>query len=114
MFYEKELNFRRLMRYPPFSALASVLVRARQQEDAVRMSAELGRILSPPPENTKVIGPADAPVPRVIGESRSQMHIKATSRKRHGEVLRDLRRFAEKERWPATALVIDVDPLALL
>jgi primosomal protein N' (replication factor Y) len=114
LFYEKELYFRRLMRYPPFSALANVLVRARQQEDAVRMSAELGRVLSPPPENTKVIGPAEAPVPRLKDEYRYQMLIKASSRKRLGEVLRELRRFAERERWPATALVIDVDPLALM
>src|SRR5207253_7174776 len=27
-FYEKEIQFRRLMRYPPFSALANVLVRS--------------------------------------------------------------------------------------
>jgi primosomal protein N' (replication factor Y) len=31
-FYEKELQFRRLMRYPPFSALANVLVRSEKKE----------------------------------------------------------------------------------
>src|SRR3970040_2141715 len=30
-FYEKELQFRRAMRYPPFAALANVLVRAGEQ-----------------------------------------------------------------------------------
>ncbi len=31
------------MRYPPFAALANVLVRSQKQEDALAMSAELGR-----------------------------------------------------------------------
>ena len=30
-FYEKELNFRRMMHYPPFAAMANVLVRARKE-----------------------------------------------------------------------------------
>ena len=42
-FYQKEIQFRKLMRYPPFAALANVLVRSQKQEDALAMSAELGR-----------------------------------------------------------------------
>ena len=41
-FYAKELNFRRMMHYPPFSAMANVLVRSEKQEMAMRMSSELG------------------------------------------------------------------------
>ena len=32
-----------MMKYPPFSAMANVLVRAEKQEEAMRMSSELGR-----------------------------------------------------------------------
>src|SRR5207253_6170509 len=42
-FYQKELEFRRGMRYPPFSAMANLLVRAEQQENAMRLSGELGQ-----------------------------------------------------------------------
>ena len=45
-FYEKELHFRRMMHYPPFSAMANVLVRSEKQEMAMRMSSELGLLLS--------------------------------------------------------------------
>ncbi len=113
-FYEKELQFRRLMRYPPFAALANVLVRSASQEDAMRMSAELGRLLTPPPEDTKVLGPAEAPVERLKAEYRYQMLIKSSNRKRLNELLRDLRRFAANRKWNATSLVIDVDPITLL
>ena len=42
-FYEQELQFRKAMRYPPFSALANLLVRSEKQEQAMKMSAEQGR-----------------------------------------------------------------------
>jgi primosomal protein N' (replication factor Y) (superfamily II helicase) len=112
-FYEKELEFRRLMRYPPFSALANVLVRAEKQEDALLMSGTLAELLKEPGEGMKVMGPAEAPVPRLKNEFRYQMLIKARSRPRLNEMLQRLQQHALKERWPATALVVDVDPLSL-
>jgi len=112
-FYEKELEFRRLMRYPPFSALANVLVRSEKQEDALRMSGTLAELLKEPGEGMKVMGPAEAPVPRLKNEFRYQMLIKARSRPRLNEMLQRLQRHALNEKWPATALVVDVDPLSL-
>jgi primosomal protein N' (replication factor Y) (superfamily II helicase) len=112
-FYEKELNFRRLMRYPPFCAMANVLVRAQEEADAVRLSEQVARLLGEPAEGIKVMGPAEAPVPRLKNEFRYQTLIKATSRPKLNEILRRLRLHALEEKWPATALVIDVDPFTL-
>jgi primosomal protein N' (replication factor Y) len=114
LFYEKEVQFRKMMRYPPFAALANVVVRGRKQEDALRMSGELGRLLTPPPEAMRVLGPAEAPVARLKDEFRYQILLKAASRKALNETLQALRRHAQGEKWPATALVIDVDPVSLL
>jgi len=113
-FYEKEIQFRKLMRYPPFAALANVLVRSQKQEDALEMSTELGRMLDPAPEGLKILGPAEAPVPKLKSEFRYQLLIKAIDRKRLNETLRELRRFTQERKWNPTALVIDVDPLTLL
>src|SRR5262249_13497062 len=110
-FYEKELGFRRLMHYPPFSALANILVRSEKKELAMRMGADLGRYLTPPPETLKVMGPAEAPVPRLKAEYRYQFLIKAASRKTLNETLHRVRAWALEQKWNATALVIDVDPL---
>jgi primosomal protein N' (replication factor Y) len=114
LFYKKELEFRRLMRYPPFSALANLLVRSQSQEEALRMAGELGHLLTPPAESLKILGPAEAPVPRLKNEYRYQLLIKAGSRKVLKETLESVRRFAAERNWKATALVIDVDPLTLL
>ena len=113
-FYEKEIQFRRLMRYPPFCALANILVRNEKQEDALAMSGELGHLLNPTPEGLKLLGPAEAPVARLKNEFRYQLLIKAASRVKLNETLQGLRRFAIEKRWSATALIIDVDPLTLL
>ena len=113
-FYAKEIQFRKLMRYPPFSALANVLVRSQKQEDALQMSAELGRLLDPAPEGLKVLGPAEAPVPKLKSEFRYQLLLKAVNRKRLNETLRELQQFAQKQKWGPTGLLIDVDPLTLL
>jgi len=103
-----------MMHYPPFTAMANLLVRSEKQEEALRLSAELGRLLTPAPENIKVLGPAEAPVPRLKNEFRYQLLIKSASRKILNERLRRVRDFALENKWPATALVIDVDPLTLM
>jgi primosomal protein N' (replication factor Y) len=113
-FYEKELHFRRMMHYPPFSAMANILVRSEKKEMAMRMSSELGHKLLPAPEKIRVMGPAEAPVPRLKNEYRFQFLIKAASRKVLNELLQGIRTYALEHKWPATALVIDVDPLTLM
>jgi primosomal protein N' (replication factor Y) len=113
-FYAKEIEFRRLMYYPPFGALANVIVRGAREEEALGRSAALGRLLQPPPDGVKVLGPAAAAVARVKNEYRYQMLLKSGSRKQLNEVVVELRRFAAAEKWNPTTLVIDVDPVTLL
>jgi primosomal protein N' (replication factor Y) (superfamily II helicase) len=113
-FYKKELDFRKWMRYPPFSVCANVLVRAEKQEDALAMATHLGFVLNPAPPEMRVMGPAEAPVARVKNEFRYQILLKAFKRTALRGVLKDLRAFAEKEKWNPTALLIDVDPISLM
>ena len=113
-FYEKELQFRKSMHYPPFTALANLLVRSEKQEDALRMSGELAAHLGPAPEKIRIMGPAEAPVPRLKSEYRYQFLIKSSSRKLLNELLRSAQEYGRARKWGATALVIDVDPITLL
>jgi primosomal protein N' (replication factor Y) len=113
-FYKKELEFRRLMRYPPFSALANVLVRSEKEEDAERMSAEIAGLLREAGEGVKVLGPAEAPVSKLNKEFRRQTLVKSASRPKLNVLLRRIMRHAAEQKWAAGALVADVDPLSLL
>jgi primosomal protein N' (replication factor Y) len=113
-FYAKEIEFRRLMHYPPFGALANVIVRGMREEEALARSAALGRLLNPAPEGVKILGPAAASLARLKNEYRYQMLIKTSSRKRLNEILGQVRGFAAAEKWNPTSLVIDVDPMTIL
>ncbi len=44
-FAEKELRFRGWMHYPPFDSLANIVVRSDKQEEALRYSGLLGRVV---------------------------------------------------------------------
>jgi primosomal protein N' (replication factor Y) (superfamily II helicase) len=113
-FYRKEIEFRRLMYYPPFGSLANIIIRSTNEEDTLSRSAALGRLLNPAPEGVRVMGPAPAPVLRVKSEYRYQVLLKTASRKRLSEVLAEIRRFAAAEKWSPANLAIDVDPMTLL
>jgi primosomal protein N' (replication factor Y) len=78
------------------------------------MSAELERHLMPAPEQMKIMGPAEAPVPKLKAEYRYQFLVKSASRKALNELLKRAQTFARTQKWNATALVIDVDPLTLM
>jgi primosomal protein N' (replication factor Y) len=80
----------------------------------MRFSAEFGRLLAPPPEGIRVLGPAEAPVPRLKAEYRYQLLLKASKRTLLRSTLKNLQEYAAREKWPATAVVIDVDPLSLM
>ncbi|MDQ2842199.1 MAG: primosomal protein N', partial [Acidobacteriota bacterium] len=112
-FYRKEIEFRKWLRYPPFAALANILVRSEKQEQALQMATQLSYLLMPPPEGVRVMGPAEAPVLRVRNEFRYQLLLKAAKRSTLREVVYSLRDLAQKERWKATALAIDIDPISL-
>jgi primosomal protein N' (replication factor Y) len=113
-FYRKELNFRRLMHYPPFTAMAMLLVRSKKLEEALALSGKLGHHLGKLPEGIRMLGPAAAPVVRLKTDYRYQFLLKASSRRVLAEVLRKARDYALEQNWPATALVIDVDPMSLM
>ena len=113
-FYDKEINFRRALNYPPFAALANIIIQGRDEEEALARSAALGRLLQPAPEGVRVMGPAAAAMARIKNEYRFQMLLKAATRKRLNQVLGELRRFAAAEKWNPTSLIIDVDPMSLL
>jgi primosomal protein N' (replication factor Y) len=113
-FFERELQFRRLLHYPPFTALASILVRDAKIENAIRWSRQLSALLAPQESRgVKVLGPAAAPLARLKKEYRFQFLLKAPKRAQLTRVLADLLAFSEEKEIPQKAVLVDVDPLSL-
>jgi primosomal protein N' (replication factor Y) len=113
-FFEKEVHFRRLLHYPPFTALASILVRDKKIENAIRWSRQLSAFLAPQESRgVKVLGPAAAPLARLKREYRFQFLLKAPKRAQLTHAVSELLAFSEEKEIPPKAVLVDVDPLSL-
>jgi len=114
-FYEKELQFRTWMHYPPYSALANVLVRSDQLDDALQWSGTLGKWFdSTRHEGVRVLGPAPAPIMRLKRDYRYHFVLKSPSREKLNTTLRAMLAHAAQKKIPRTQVIVDVDALWLM
>jgi primosomal protein N' (replication factor Y) len=114
-FFERELHFRRMMAYPPFTALANVIVRDTSLEKAIRWSRELSEYFSPHDDKgARILGPATAPLARLKKEHRFQFLLKSPKRSVLTKLLGGAMAYCEAKEIPETAVLVDVDPLSLL
>ena len=114
-FFEREMHFRKLMAYPPFTALANVLVRSVALEKAIHWARQIGEHLAPlDGKGLKVLGPAAAPLARLKREYRFQFLLKAAKRAVLTETLAGILDLCERKEIPAQAVVVDMDPVSLM
>jgi primosomal protein N' (replication factor Y) len=114
-FAERELRFRRAMHYPPYVALANVLLQSPRLEEAAGWAAELGRWCRDTTlEGVRVLGPASAPVAKIKRIYRFHLVMKAANRAALQKALRALVRHAEAAGIPRAGLVVDVDAVSLM
>ena len=85
-FYEKEVEYRRTMRYPPQVAMVNVVVRGRTFGEAIDGAREFADAARGG-KGYVILGPAPAPLTKLRGEHRAQFFLKGTSRKAMREAL---------------------------
>jgi primosomal protein N' (replication factor Y) (superfamily II helicase) len=114
-FYDKELRFRSWMHYPPYSALANVLVRSDKLDEALQWSGQLGKWFEKTRhEGIRVLGPAAAPIVRLKRDYRYHFVLKSASREKLNRVLRSMLAHAAEQKIPRTQIVVDVDAIWLM
>jgi len=114
-FFERELHFRRVMAYPPFSSLANVIIHDRSLDKAIKWSTQLSQFLAPHAGNEiRVLGPASAPLSRLKSEYRFQFLLKSRKKAALAKLLSAALAYADSKQIQQTALVVDMDPLQLL
>jgi primosomal protein N' (replication factor Y) len=112
-FFEREMEFRRTMAYPPAGALLNLLVRTADAGAGARESDALGRALRARAAGRyRVLGPARAPLARLRGEHRFQVLLKGQRRAMREAVRRTLEERYSRGRWPGIA--VDVDPVSVM
>ena len=114
-FVEKELRFRRLMHYPPYAALANILLESRRLEEAAGWASTLGRWCRETTlKQVRVLGPASAPIAKIKRTYRFHLVMKGENRRALQTALRGLLAHAEQAGIPRASLIVDVDPVSLM
>jgi primosomal protein N' (replication factor Y) len=114
-FYDKELRFRSWMHYPPYSALANVLIRSNKLDEALQWSGTLGKWFEQTRhEGVRVLGPATAPIMRLKRDYRYHFVLKSPSREKLNATLRAMLAYASAQKIPRTQVIVDVDALWLM
>jgi primosomal protein N' (replication factor Y) len=115
-FYEEEIRHRRNLNFPPFVALAAVLVHEQSFMAAQSLALELRHALDRAnlDRACKILGPAPAPLARLRNEHRIQLLLKSVSRQ-------SLRQTIDRAVEDATAtglslhnVNIEIDPVNLM
>ncbi len=112
-FFDKESEFRRELRYPPFAHLACVTIRGRSDSATCFTAKQFyEKLRDSLPKEVIVAGPAPAPITRAKGYYRYQIMLRSKSAL---TVANGLRKAQQDFMWPSgVTCAMDVDAISLL
>ncbi len=115
-FYAEEIEFRKKLSYPPFVALASILIKHPNYNYAFDNAQILKGCLNA--ANTekmcRILGVAPAPLSRLKNEFRLQILIKAKNRAKLREMLDFALHDAQEKFCDLKIVYVEIDPINLL
>ncbi len=116
-FYNREIEYRKELSYPPFTHLINILVRSNVEKQSQKVASHLASALvkAKKEEKVQILGPSPAPLTRVKGQYRWQVALKGKDIENLRRVLRPiLKREKTLTRYSNVFISVDVDPVALL
>jgi primosomal protein N' (replication factor Y) len=115
-FYEEEIRHRQNHTYPPFVALASLLVHGtdivRVRAEAVELRKELDRANAE--RTARILGPAPAPLARLKGEYRVQLLIKCRNRHQLRKIIDDALKSLSERSVSLRSINVEIDPVSIM
>jgi len=86
-FYNQEIKYRRMMRYPPFASMVEILFYGENLRVLAKNSRKFLSLIEGLSDHVEVLGPAFAPVSRVRGMNRVQVILKSRKKRELDEIL---------------------------
>jgi primosomal protein N' (replication factor Y) len=115
-FYEEEIRHRENHTYPPFVALASLLVHGadlvRVRSEAIELRKELDRANTE--RAARILGPAPAPLSRLKGEYRVQLLIKCRNRRELRRIIDDALKALSERKINLRSINVEIDPVSIM
>jgi primosomal protein N' (replication factor Y) len=113
-FYQREILYRRALRYPPLTALVEILIVDRSEVRARGWAERVAEVLREEGEGRLLFaGPGPAPIERLRGLYRQQILVRTAGRRRLVTAVDGALERVEGD-VPRRAIQVDVDPLSLL
>jgi primosomal protein N' (replication factor Y) len=119
-FYRHEVEFRRLLGYPPFTRLVQVLVSNSSADKAYQISDKIAAALRlyaaklDMQRQIRILGPAAAPLEKLRGKHRVQVLIKVYPGGDATALLGAAFRHLGEHRVSRRGVSVDVDPVSML
>lgn len=111
-FAEIELNSRKELNYPPFSRLILVEMHSENLQELKSSAEKVKEYLAVSSrEKAEILGPVEAPIPKVRGKYRIQILIKSGKNIHFKKILRQALKLFSSE---TDAFYIDVDPIDMI
>jgi len=114
-FYKEELKLRKLMNYPPFSRLARLVIRGKDEDRVQKNAEELAGLMKSNCQadnsHISILGPSPAPLSKISGNYRYHIVLK-------GRRLREITSFIKEAllvyKSKSVYVEIDIDPVDML
>ena len=115
-FYEEEIRYRQNHSYPPFVALASILVHGEDLDHIRHTALELRKELdlANADRACRVLGPAPAPLARLKGEHRIHLLIKSRHRRRLRKLVDSAVSAVIARKHNARTINVEIDPVSIM
>ncbi|MBN1225556.1 MAG: primosomal protein N' [Deltaproteobacteria bacterium] len=115
-FYEREINYRKQLGYPPFGRMINIIIRGGEINTLKHAAQRLANFLiSLKPDEITILGPAQAPIFKIRGQHRYQILLKSNDTLLLNTFIR--KGMAEFYKgWPIKGIQVDinVDPINLM
>lgn len=115
-FYEEEIRHRQNHTYPPFVALASLMVHGtdikRVRTDSLELRKELDTANAD--RAARILGPAPAPLARLKGEYRVQLILKCRNRVRLRTVIDTALKSLQERKINLRSINVEIDPVSIM
>lgn len=115
-FYQEEMRHRQNHTYPPFVALASLMVHGaeiqRVRADALELRKELDKANAD--RAARILGPAPAPLARLKGEYRVQLILKCRNRLQLRTIIDSALKALQEHKINLRSINVEIDPVSIM
>ena len=110
-FFEREINSRRELMFPPFISLVKITLRSKKEENVIKAAAKMAEKLKDKLRGTDILGPAPSPMAKLRGFYRWNILLRARNRE---EIVAKLRTALKGFRKGSGVFIaVDVDPMTM-